>query len=72
MGNTLLMLLNAHHEAIDFKLPQVTWGPEWEVVVDTSLVTPQSSSNLGCDVEVRVAERSMMVLRRMPSKPDKP
>jgi len=37
VGNTLLMLLNAHHEAIDFTLPHVIWRPEWEVVVDTRL-----------------------------------
>jgi len=71
VGNTLLMLLNAHHEAIDFTLPRVTWGPEWEVAVDTSLATPPSSSKLGCDAHVRVAGRSMIVLRRTPSRPDK-
>ena len=71
VGSTLLMLLNAHHEAIDFTLPRVTWGPEWEVVVDTSLATPSSSSKLGCDAQVRVSERSMMVLRQTPSQQDK-
>jgi glycogen operon protein len=71
VGNTLLMLLNAHHEAIDFTLPRVTWGPEWEIVVDTSMATPPSPSKLGCDAQVGVAERSMMVLCRTSSKPDK-
>ena len=71
VGHTLLMLLNAHHEAIDFTLPRVTWGPGWKVVVDTSLATPPSPSKLACDAHVRVAERSMLVLRRTSSQPDK-
>jgi glycogen operon protein len=71
VGNTLLMLLNAHFEPIDFTLPRVTWGPEWEVVVDTSLATPPGPSKLGYDAHVRVAERSMMVLRQTTSQRDK-
>jgi glycogen operon protein len=31
-----LLLLNAHHEAIDFLLPQLHAGTSWEVVLDTS------------------------------------
>jgi glycogen operon protein len=31
-----LLLLNAHHEAIDFLLPQLHPGTSWEVLLDTS------------------------------------
>jgi isoamylase len=71
LGSTLLMLLNAHHEAIDFTLPDVTSGLDWEIVVDTSLATPPGTSKLRHDAQVRVAERSMMVLRHPASQPDK-
>jgi glycogen operon protein len=33
--DTFLLLLNPHHEHIDFKLPRVPKGKRWEVVVDT-------------------------------------
>jgi isoamylase len=31
-----LLLLNAHHEAIDFLLPELHAGAGWEVLLDTS------------------------------------
>jgi glycogen operon protein len=71
VGNTLLMLLNAHHEPIDFRLPRVTWGDEWEAVVDTSLPMHPSPSKLGYDAQIKVAGRSMIVLRQTPSQRDK-
>jgi glycogen operon protein len=35
-GDTLLILLNAHHEAVPFVLPEIAGEKEWELVVDTS------------------------------------
>jgi glycogen operon protein len=35
--DTLLVLLNAHHEPVSFVLPDRP-GPEWEVLFDTSCV----------------------------------
>ena len=36
VGDTLLLLLNAHHEAIDFLLPGTGPEQEWERVLDTT------------------------------------
>jgi isoamylase len=70
VGNTLLVLLNAHHEDVTFKLPHTGWGQEWELVVDTALSVPPRSATLSSDAEVSVGHRSMMVLRRPPPNPE--
>jgi pullulanase/glycogen debranching enzyme len=35
-GDTLLVLLNAHHEPVEFVLPKLEWGADWGKIVDTS------------------------------------
>ncbi|NIQ01847.1 MAG: glycogen debranching enzyme GlgX, partial [Nitrospinaceae bacterium] len=37
---TLLILLNAHHESVSFVLPAHTRGTRWEVILDTSARDP--------------------------------
>jgi glycogen operon protein len=36
VGNTILLLLNAHYEAIPFTLPDIKEGQQWERVLDTA------------------------------------
>ncbi|MFL5342705.1 MAG: glycogen debranching protein GlgX [Gemmataceae bacterium] len=36
IGDTLLLLLNAHHDAIPFVLPATKPGHQWEVLLDTA------------------------------------
>ena len=36
VGDTLLVLLNAWHEPVTYMLPDVDWGEEWEILVDTA------------------------------------
>ncbi len=38
VGDTLFLLLNAHHETIPFTLPPIPQSHDWEVVLDTSEV----------------------------------
>ena len=70
MGNTLLVLLNAHHEDITFALPHLDWGQEWEVVVDTSVQVAPAAAKLGSEAKLPLRGRSMVVLRRPPPGPD--
>ncbi len=35
-GDTLLLLLNAHWEQLDFKLPETTGGDVWQTLIDTA------------------------------------
>ena len=37
VGDTLLLLLNAHHEPIPFTLPQPRPEHQWELLLDTAL-----------------------------------
>jgi isoamylase len=34
---TLLMVLNAHHDLVEFTLPETAGGREWSLLVDTNL-----------------------------------
>jgi glycogen operon protein len=36
IGNTMLLLLNAHYEKIPFTLPELKSGQHWELVLDTA------------------------------------
>ncbi|MGQ0506915.1 MAG: glycogen debranching protein GlgX [Myxococcaceae bacterium] len=36
VGHTLLILMNAHHEALSFKLPESGWRPEWTLELYTA------------------------------------
>jgi glycogen operon protein len=64
VGDTLLVLMNAHHEPITFQLPAIEWGADWEEVVDTgeSRVTLHTHTPAGGSV--MVAGRALVVLRR--------
>ena len=64
-GDTLLLLLHAHHEPLDWKLPDELWGPEWEVVVDTARPC-EAAGERRCRAGETLAldPRSLVVLRR--------
>jgi isoamylase len=70
VGDTLLVLLNAHHDTVEFNLPRGDWGPEWELVVDTAALVTPPTAKLSSDAKVPLTGRSMMVLRRPPPEPD--
>jgi glycogen operon protein len=62
VGDTLLMLLNAHHEAIPFTLPLHKEGQEWEFVFDTA--DPKAAPHaLPENKPYQLGGRSMAVLR---------
>jgi isoamylase len=70
VGNTLLVLMNAHHEDVVFRLPRVDWGSEWELVVDTAVAGPPRATKLGSEATLPVIARSLIVLRRPPPQPE--
>ncbi len=39
IDNNFLLILNAHHESISFKLPKTPVDLKWRLIVDTSLET---------------------------------
>jgi isoamylase len=62
-GDTLLILMNAHHEEIGFKLPAAKDGDRWELLLDTSLLEDPKSAHWLQAKPYRLASRSLVVLR---------
>ena len=61
-GDTLLLLLNAHHEPIEFTLPALEWSEHWEIVVDTGKTFDISQKRLAGG-KLRIIGRSLITLR---------
>ena len=63
--DSFYLLFNAHHEALDFILPDGAWGKRFEKVFDTAQLesTPAAAMNAGS--KVRVESRSLTVLKRV-------
>ncbi len=57
----LLILMNSHHEALKFKLPDNS-GPTWLLEVDTAAVGKPAGT--ACSGEYEVAARSVVVMRQ--------
>ncbi|MDI1450454.1 glycogen debranching protein GlgX [Polyangium sp. 6x1] len=67
VGDTLLVLCNAHHEPMPFVLPAIEWGERWEVVIDTRTAeAPDIGLPTGAGEQYVLESRSMAVLRLCP------
>ena len=64
VGDTLLVLMNAHHEAVPYTLPDIDWGHEWQILIDTSGETEQKRDRLAARGVVDVCAHSLVVLSR--------
>ena len=64
VGDTLLVLLNAHHEPVAYTLPDIDWGREWEILIDTAGASDAKRDRLYARGQVEVAPRSLAVLVR--------
>jgi glycogen operon protein len=62
VGDTLLMLLNAHHEPIEFALPLTHGETDWELVLDTAQAVPRPDV-FKAHEKYKLEGRSMAVLR---------
>ncbi|MEW5853565.1 MAG: glycogen debranching protein GlgX [Myxococcota bacterium] len=63
VGDTLLVMTNAHHEPMDCVLPEAEWGQAWEVLVDTRTSEVKAGVRVGAGGGYRLESRSMAVLR---------
>jgi glycogen operon protein len=64
VGDTLLVLLNAWHESVTYVLPEVEWGQEWEVLVDTAGASDLKRDLVAARGTLTVEARSIVVLSR--------
>jgi glycogen operon protein len=63
--SSFYLLFNAHHEPIDFVLPEERWGKQWSCVIDTAAPDADADPALVAAGEaVPVAGRSVVVLER--------
>lgn len=62
IGDTLLLLMNAHHEPIPFALPVVSHDHQWEVLLDSN-ATDNHADLLKAGQQFPLGARSMAVLR---------
>jgi glycogen operon protein len=64
VGDTLLVLLNAHHEAVRYTLPPIEWGNDWEILLDTAGHSDAKRDHIAARGQVLVEGRSLIVLSR--------
>ncbi len=66
VDDSFYILFNAHYEAINFKLPECSWGDRWLKTIDTNEPVPdlRERRELKAGEEVPVQAHSLMVLRR--------
>jgi glycogen operon protein len=62
VGDTLLVLMNAFHEPVEFTLPAIEWGAEWEIAVDTARAEG-ATRRTPAGGNLSLSGRSMVVLR---------
>jgi isoamylase len=60
--NNFLLLLNAHHEAIGFRVSEVLAGKSWTAVLDTALDDPCRTRPLPAGAEYPLQGRSLALL----------
>jgi glycogen operon protein len=64
VGSSFLILLNAHHECVSFRLSARARDQDWELVLDTSSAKFAPKA-LGRLTEYELQPRSLAVLRRL-------
>jgi glycogen operon protein len=62
--DSFFLLFNAHHEPLDFTLPEGEYGESFEVVVDTAVPVPHEDRTVKPGATLPVESRSVVVLRK--------
>jgi isoamylase len=72
---TLLLVLNAHHDVVDFTLPEVVGGRDWERLIDTNIPDedddPEDRVHVGFNHNYQVTGRSLLLFRLRTGRPTK-
>jgi isoamylase len=66
-GDSFLLLFNAHHEDVSFKLPDGRWAARWTTEVDTA--APDAEGEVAAGAARTVTARSAVVLRAVVDAP---
>jgi isoamylase len=63
VDDSFYVIFNAHHEAIDYKLPSSKYGKQWKPILNTALAELTNGKKYEAGGLVNVAGRSIMVLQ---------
>jgi glycogen operon protein len=58
---TLLLVLNAHHDVVNFKLPDVPEGERWTCLLDTNMPVRPDLPQFSAGDEYQVTARSLLL-----------
>lgn len=58
---TLLLVFNAHHEAVNFQLPSFGDGAKWSLVIDTSSAAVTASGSFSAGEHYLVTDRALLM-----------
>ncbi|MPY92392.1 MAG: glycogen debranching protein GlgX [Acidimicrobiia bacterium] len=64
VGDSLVLLSNAHWDTVDFVLPPPRWGQEWRVVITSDPMLDALAPTLGAASALPVPGRTVVVLVR--------
>jgi isoamylase len=63
--DSFLLLLNAHSDPLTFRLPDKSFGEQWEVALDTATDLTAGREPLNAAEEVEIVDRGLLLLRRI-------
>ena len=66
MDQTALLVLNAHHDVVSFRLPEVVGGSTWHCLMDTNLPGGLEAELFGSGDEYLVTGRSVLLFALEP------
>jgi glycogen operon protein len=69
---TILLILNAHHDVVKCKLPEVTGGQGWFCLLDTNQPDLETPSEFAFGKEYTVTGRSLLLFQLKPQHQPKP
>jgi len=69
VDHNFLLLLNAHHDEVPFRLPEQPEGAQWQVVLDTTEAQPRrDASTYGSGEQYPLQGRSLVLLAQLTAK----
>jgi isoamylase len=63
---TLLLVLNAHHDLVEFTLPETPGGREWSLLIDTNLAEGAEPKNFATGDQYGATGRSVLLFALRP------
>jgi glycogen operon protein len=64
---TMLLVLNAYHDLVEFTLPEIPGGRTWSLLVDTNLPgDPEADANFETGDKYGVTGRSLLLFALQP------